>query len=156
MVHYNPRTYNRGCEDISRETLTPKLCTKGFTLTEIIIIVGILSVGLLAFSRVFPFGFEAKRRAENYSKIAVLAQNLVENIKKDGYSLLNKNYPEESSGYGRGSGKFKEYPDFYWQVEWWQTEIPNLRKIKVRVQGKTEKEGEPSEIEIVTYLAKRE
>ena len=68
---------------------------------------------------------------------------------------IDKKYPENSPGYGEGTGKFKNYPDINWQVEWWQTKIPNLRKIKVRVYGKVEKEGSPQQIEIVTYLANK-
>ncbi len=88
--------------------------------------------------------------------MSVLTQDLVEKIKNDGYQLLEKKYPEISPGYGKESGKFAKYPPFNWQIEWWQTETPNLKKIKVKVHGKTEKEGFPLEIEIVTYLANRE
>jgi len=130
--------------------------SKGFTLTEIIIVASILSLGLLTLSKIFPYGFEVKRKAEVYSIMSVLTQNLVEKIKNDGYQLLDKKYPEASPGYGKGSGKFTKHPHLNWQIEWWQTEIPNLKKIKVKVYGKTEKEGFPLEIEIVTYLANRE
>ncbi|MBE0478576.1 type II secretion system protein [Candidatus Aerophobetes bacterium] len=152
MVHHNCYTLHRSCKDIYRKTLRRK---SGFTFVELIFITGILSISLLALTKIFPYSFEAKHRAESYSQIAVLSQNLIEQIKKDGYELLDKKYPESSPGYGKSSGEFKSYPDFSWQVEWWQTEIPNLRKIKVRVSGKTEKEGHPWELEIVTYLAAR-
>lgn len=130
--------------------------SRGFTLVELIIITGVLSLGLLALSKVFPLGFEAKHRAENYSRIGVLAQNLVEQIKKDGYGMLDKKYPESSPGYGIRSGKFEKHPGFHWKVEWWQTKIPNLRKIKVKVYGEAEKAGYRPEMEIVTYIANRE
>ncbi|RLE14072.1 hypothetical protein DRJ04_03085 [Candidatus Aerophobetes bacterium] len=128
----------------------------GFTLVEIIIIIGILSFGLLTFAKVFPYGFEAKRRAENYSRIGILAQSLVEDIIKDGYRRLTEKYPQIWPGYGKGSGKFEKHPQISWQVEWWQAEIPNLRKIKVKVYADVEKEDSPCELEIVTYLARRE
>lgn len=127
---------------------------RGFTLIELVIIMGVLSLSLLALSKIFPFGFEAKNRAENYSRIGILAQNLVEQIKRDGYGVLDKKYPEKSPEYGKKTGKFKKYPGFCWQVEWWQTKIPNLRKIKVKVYRKI-KGAEPLQMEIVTYLANR-
>lgn len=129
---------------------------KGFTLIELIIIMGVLSVALLGLSKIFPFGMEAKQRAEDYSKIGVLAQSLTEKIKNGGYNYLEKKYPERSPGYGVGSGKFEKNPGFYWQVKWWQTDIPNLRKIKVKISSEVGQKGEPSQIEIVTYLACRE
>jgi len=128
---------------------------KGFFLVEVIIVIGILSIVLLILAGVFPLGFEAKHKAENYSTMGLLAQSLLEEIERDGYSSLDKKYPENSPGYGEGTGKFKNYPDINWQVEWWRTKIPNLRKIKVRVYGKVEKEGSPQQIEIVTYLANK-
>lgn len=128
---------------------------KGFTLIEIIVMISVLSVALLMLTGVFPLGFEAKHKAENYSTMGLLAQSLLEEIGKEGYKALDKKYPPISPGYGKGSGKFKKYPGINWQVEWWQTDIPNLRKIKVKVYGKVEKEGSPQQIEIVTYLANK-
>ena len=136
------------------KSMFPGNC-KAFTLAEIVIVVGIVALGLVTLTKVFPYGFEVKQRAENYSTMGVLAQDLVEKIKKDGYQRLDKTYPETSPGYGKGSGAFEKYPQLTWQVEWWQTDTPDLRKIRVTVQGKTEKEGLPSKIEIVTYLADR-
>ena len=130
------------------------LKSEGFSLVEVVIIVGILSLGLLVFTRVFPYGFEVKRKAENYSRVGILAQNLIEDIRRDGYKMLDKKYPEVSSGYGKGNGKFKKYPGVNWQVEWWQTDVPNLRKVRVIVYD-DERENSPSRIEIVTYIAKR-
>ena len=129
---------------------------KSFTHIEVVIIIGLLCTALLLLAKVFPLGFEAKHKAEDYSIMGVLVQKILEEIKKEGYRGLQKKYPEVSPGYGRKEGIFDEHPRFSWQVEWWQTEIPNLRKVKVRVYGKTEKEGTPSEIKVITYLANRE
>jgi len=130
-------------------------CSKkrAFTLVEVVIIAGILCTGLFILIQVFVPGFEAKQRAEIYSIMSILAQSLVEEIKREGYEALEEKYPGESSGQRRG--KFKKYSQFLWQVEWWQTEIPNLRRLKVKVWGEAEKEGTIPEVEIVTYLARR-
>lgn len=127
-----------------------------FSLVEIIIVIGITCSGLLLLSQIFPSGFEAKRRAEDYSTSGVLAQRLLEDIKREGYSNLEKDYPEISSGQGRGEGRFEKYPGFFWEVMWWQMEIPNLRKVRVRVYGNAEEEENASELQIVTYIANRE
>lgn len=129
---------------------------KGFTLIEIIFIVGISSLILLAISKTFPYSFEAKHRAENYSQIVIIAQSFMEELKRDGYNSLEKKYPPDATGYGVASGQFKSHPDFTWQVEWWQTEIPNLRKLEVKVYGKTEKEGYAHEMDLATYIAARD
>lgn len=126
---------------------------RAFTLVEVMIIAGILSTGLFILAQVFVPGFEAKQKTESYSIMSMLAQSMVEEIKREGYQALEQKYPGRS--FGQGKGKFKEYPEFLWQVEWWQTETPNLRKLKVKVWGKIEKEGTLSEMEILTYLAKR-
>ncbi|MBC7189730.1 hypothetical protein H5U35_05905, partial [Candidatus Aerophobetes bacterium] len=115
-----------------------------------------ISVCFLTLSKVFPLAFEAKRRAEINTTIAILAQDIIDNIRKDGYTKLEQKYPQISSGYGKKEGVFENLKDYYWQVEWWQTDIPNLRKIKVKIGKKAEKEGKPVEVEIVTYIAKRD
>lgn len=127
--------------------------TRAFTLVEIVIIAGVLCSGLFIVVQVAVPGFEAQRKAQIYSLMSILTQSLIEEIKLEGYEALSIRYPGNS--YGKSQGKFKDYPHFSWQVEWWQTEVPNLRKLKVRVWAESEKEGTTPEITIVTYLARR-
>jgi len=128
----------------------------GFTMVEVIIVVGLFSLGLLMVAKVFPLGFEAKREAEYCSTAAILGQGLMEEIKKEGYRELNSAYPSITPDYGRGRGEFDTYPDFTWGVEWWQTKIPNLRKVKVEIFSRAssqESKASPC-LELVTYIAK--
>ena len=130
----------------------------GFTMVEVIIVVGIFSLGLLMIAKVFPLGFEAKQKAEYYSTSTLLGQKLMEQIKKEGYRKLNSAYPSVTPKYGEGKGKFNDYPSFTWEVEWWQTKIPNLRKVKVKILHRScpeESKASPC-LELVTYIAKRD
>jgi len=130
----------------------------GFTIVEVIIVIGIFSLGLLMIAKVFPLGFKAKQKAEYYSISTILGQKLMEEIKKEGYRKLNSDYPFITSDYGRGKGKFSSYSDFSWKVEWWQTKISNLRKVKVEILHRScpeESRASPC-LELVTYIAKRE
>jgi len=125
-------------------------------MVEVIIVVGLFSLGLLMVAKVFPLGFEAKREAEYCSTAAILGQGLMEEIKKEGYRELNSAYPSITPDYGRGRGEFDTYPDFTWGVEWWQTKIPNLRKVKVEIFSRAssqESKASPC-LELVTYIAK--
>ena len=137
------------------------LCRKerqGFTMVEVIIVVGIFSLGLLMIAKVFPLGFEAKRKAERYSTATLLGQKLIEEIKKEGYQKLSDTYPFITSDYGKGKGRFDDYPDFTWEVEWWQTKTPNLKKVKVEIlcRSCSQESKASSCLELVTYIAKRD
>lgn len=55
----------------------------GFTLLEIIVASTILGLGLLAIVKVFPYGIEVSRRAEDTTKATLLAQTLFEGLKMD-------------------------------------------------------------------------
>lgn len=157
-MHDNHFTCYGKCKNILGKALKEKmdiLKTKGFTLVEIIIVIAVLSFGILTLTHIFPYIFQAKSKAEDYSLMGILAQNLAEEIRKEGYKNLDIKYPQVRSGYGRKEGKFKGYPQFRWQVEWWQTDVPNLRKIKIEVFKEVGKKN-PQKMEIVTYIAKRE
>ncbi len=130
---------------------------RGFTMVEVIIVVGIFSLGLLMIAKVFPLGFEAKEKAERYSTATLLGQKLMEEIKKEGYQKLNSTYPFITSDYEKGKGRFDDYPDFTWKVEWWQTKTPNLKKVKVEILCRSHAQESKTStcLELVTYIAKR-
>jgi len=147
-------------ENLSRKTLMNlRYGREGFTLIEVIIVIGILSIALLMIARIFPLGMRAKESAERCSVAAVLGQRLMEEIKRKGYDALKTAYSSESPHYGVGEGSFRMHRGFRWQVEWWDTKVPNLRKVRVRIFY-----GEPRltdggtyqpHLDLITYLAKR-
>ncbi|MEA1963636.1 MAG: prepilin-type N-terminal cleavage/methylation domain-containing protein [Candidatus Aerophobetes bacterium] len=132
----------------------------GFTLLEVIIVSAIISIGLLAIVKIFPLGFQAEQKAEQSSIAAVLAQETMEKIKRGGYDKLSVTYPSDTKGYGRGEGECKGHEGYRWQVDWWDTEIPHLRKIRVRIlyrkPGKDEEISSEQNLDLFTYLAKRD
>jgi len=135
--------------------------SKGFTLVEVVVVMGILCLGLLLVARIYPVGFKVRQNMEKDALAVFLGQRIMEEIKRDGYRGLSENYSSPEPGYGRGEGEFDDHPGFYWQVEWWDTDVPDLRKVKLKIihlssSDKEEKEEFPDSLELVTYLAKRE
>ena len=55
---------------------------KGMTLLEIAISLAILTIALVALANLFPIGLKASRRAANLSEASMLAQRVIENIKR--------------------------------------------------------------------------
>lgn len=55
-------------------TLHVPVTTTGFTLIEIVIALGILSIGILGVLSLFPVGLDAQKRSFDYSNAANLAQ----------------------------------------------------------------------------------
>lgn len=134
------------------------LAGMGFALVEVILATAILSGGLLMIVRVFPLGLKIEQKVERYSTASLLGQTLMEEIKRREYDDLNETLPEDANGQGIGEGKFEEYQGYGYEVGWWSTETPNLRKVRVRVlYGKAgvEDENNPRQyLELVTYLAR--
>ena len=54
---------------------------RGFSLIELVISMGILSVGLVGAMRVFPMGLRASQRSELSSRAVIAAQRTLESIK---------------------------------------------------------------------------
>jgi prepilin-type N-terminal cleavage/methylation domain-containing protein len=54
----------------------------GMTLLEIAISMAILAIALVALANLFPIGLKASRRAVNYSSASILAQRVIENMKR--------------------------------------------------------------------------
>jgi prepilin-type N-terminal cleavage/methylation domain-containing protein len=55
---------------------------RGLTLLEIAISLAILSIALVALVNFFPIGLRASRRASNFSEAGILAQRVIDNIKR--------------------------------------------------------------------------
>ena len=144
----------------------------GFTLFEVIFIAATLSLGFLMVIEVFPMGLRAKEKAEQYSIATILAQQVIEEVKREGYEKLSATASSESGDYGVNKEEFELHEDYGYQLEWNNSEIPNLREVKIRIlfdDSRTkmkDKDGysksylaneDDSEecLELVTYLAKR-
>ena len=59
-----------------------------FSLIELVIAMGILSVGLVGAMRVFPIGLRASQRSELNSRAAIAAQRTLESVKLTAWSEL--------------------------------------------------------------------
>lgn len=131
----------------------------GFTLIEVVLVIAILSIALLGIIRIFPLGLRTKRIAEEYSLSTLLGQRILEEVKKRGYDYLSITYPSKDSSHGKAQGGFKESRGYFWEVEWWDTKIPYLRKVRVKVfckgEDNAEKEASRKYLEWFTYIAKR-
>ena len=59
-----------------------------FSLIELVISLGVLSVGLVGAMRVFPVGLRASRRAEQASRATIVAQRTIESLKLKAWDEL--------------------------------------------------------------------
>ncbi len=80
--------------------------TKGFTLIEIVISLGILLIGILAVLALFPVGFDSASRSADLTKATIYAQDKMEEIKRVGYG---------ASGVAATNGAFSD-PRFNYVV----------------------------------------
>lgn len=138
---------------------------QGFTFLEVILAVAVLSLGLLSLVRILPLGLRAQNRAEELTLAYLLGQEKMEEIKMRGYLALMEDYAPTGDEHGEGEGEFEDYQGYNWQVKWWDTDVPGLAKVQVRVlfgesgtsesqmNGKSRKAGE--HVQLVTYLAGR-
>jgi prepilin-type N-terminal cleavage/methylation domain-containing protein len=60
---------------------------RGFTLVEVIIALVILGIGLVGVIQLFPMGLRSCARAENGTRAAILAQQIMEALKADSHDL---------------------------------------------------------------------
>ena len=134
------------------------LARTGFALAEVILATAILSGGLLMIVRVFPLGLGIEQKVERHSTASLLGQAKIEEIKRRGYDGLSEVFPEAATGQGIGEGEFEEYQGYRYEVEWWDTETLNLRKVRVRIlyeePGPQDKNSPRQYLELVTYLAR--
>ena len=146
---------------------------KGFTLFEVIFVAAILSLGLLAVIEIFPLAFKAKEAAEQHSTTALLGQKIIEETRRQGYeSLSGLSLPGSDSG-GIEEGEFEDYQGYRYRLEWFDSETPYLRKLKVTIlpndselgskkgEGKTKNHSNSEDNSwqyffLVTYLAKKD
>ena len=124
-----------------------------FTLLEVIFISVILCGSLFILIQTFSPGLESKQKVEKLSLMIILAQRFMEQIRTEGYDSLAKKYPGNESG--SGEGESKDAPGFRWRVNWWETGVPNLRKVRIKIWGEIEEKGFSPELEVITYLARR-
>ncbi|MFC1668125.1 prepilin-type N-terminal cleavage/methylation domain-containing protein [Chlamydiota bacterium] len=61
------------CNRKHEKRLSSHQRTKGFTFIEIIIALGILTIGLITILAVFPVGLDVGRKSQNYTDAALLA-----------------------------------------------------------------------------------
>ncbi|MEE9191055.1 MAG: prepilin-type N-terminal cleavage/methylation domain-containing protein [Candidatus Aerophobetes bacterium] len=137
----------------------------GFTFLEVIVVVAVLSLGLLSLVQILPLGLKAQNRAEELTVAYLLGEEKMEETKMRGYLALMEDYASTGEGPGEGEGEFENYQGYNWHLNWWDTDVPGLAKVQVRVlfgesgtsesrvNGESRKAGE--HIELVTYLASR-
>lgn len=137
----------------------------GFTFIEVIVAVAVLSLGLLSLVQILPLGLKAQNRAEELTVAYLLGEEKMEETKMRGYLALMEDYASTGEGPGEGEGEFENYQGYNWHLNWWNTDVPGLVKVQVRVlfgesgssesrvNGESRKAGE--HIELVTYLASR-
>jgi prepilin-type N-terminal cleavage/methylation domain-containing protein len=81
------RAKGKGAAVPSPPTLHPSP-KRGFSLIELVISMGILSVGLVGAMRVFPMGLRASQRSELSSRSAIAAQKTLESLKLQAWGEL--------------------------------------------------------------------
>lgn len=99
------------------------------TLLEIAISLAILAIALVALANLFPVGLRASRRAVDYSSASILAQRVIDNIKRsasidDGNSADNNciGYFELTTGGDAGGDYFPFSDDDLSETTWMPTD----------------------------------
>ena len=123
-------------------------CNKSaFTLIEVTIALLILAVGLVGILTLFPVGFDASGRAANLTEATFLAQEKIEELKRDGYdAALGKNGV---------NGEFTNYPHYEYGIAVDEITLDSLCKITVNVYWPNDAATQRN-VELTTYMAKYE
>ena len=123
--------------------------TRGFSLIEIVVALGLLATGLIGVIRLFPVGLRASKRSEVVSKAALLAQQQLEELKLKGYAALVADPPQVPlSG---ASGKYQ------WSLVVASVDAPGLptpnelRAVTITVQWP--EGGQQRSTAVTTYVA---
>lgn len=139
---------------------------KGFTLIEITISLLILAIGLVGILALFPVGFDASGRAASITEATFLAQELIEDLKRCGYSVFENpsaGYTITATDWNR-SGSFTAYPNYEYDTFVYNDaalSVMGLREVVVRVYWPSDGAvgGDRAglrNVELSTYLAKYE
>lgn len=116
---------------------------EGFTLIEIITSMAVMVVGILSILALFPVGFHASRRAADFTKASLFAQEKMEEIKMKGFDAAAEETADDA---GNTDGLFERAVTVA-NVSGYD----NLKEVTVTV-GWTERGQERSE-EFKTYIA---
>ena len=123
-------------------------CDKsGFTLIEITIALLLLAVGLVGILTLFPVGFDASLRAANITEATFLAQGLMEDLKREGYSgtrLVNALSATQSGDFTTDG-----YPNYEYGID--AVDVSSLRETTVIVYWPAGAADQRS-VELKTYI----
>ena len=103
----------------------------GFSLLELIIAIGVLSIGLVGVLQIFPVGLRASYRAGMVTKAAFLGQNKLEEVKMAGFDAITELPPKMALSGTEG--------DFEWEIFIDEAELEgiesagDIRKVTVTV-----------------------
>ena len=137
----------------------------GFTLIEITIALLVLAIGLVGILALFPVSFDASGRAANITGATFLAQELIEDLKREGYGGNTVNAavvtatppPQPASVTGSFSDLTPSYPYDY---DIWAYDVADtLREVIVRVYWPHREDSDRTKqrhVELSTYLAQYE
>lgn len=138
---------------------------KGFTLIEITIALLILAIGLVGILALFPVGFDASGRAANITEATFLAQERIEDLKREGYAgptvvaalTTTVPRPHPALKYGSFAPDQPNYEYDMWAYD--VTGIADLREVIVCVYWPANAGDEADRsgqrfVELSTYLAK--
>jgi len=152
----SPRGKGKGewvSSKLQKITSIIKFREKGFTLFEVVVVAAILTVGILMIMRIFPLGLRAKEAAEQCSIATLLGQQIIEEIKREGYEKLSVGCFSKDSNSGTKEGEFEGYEGYRYQIEWRDSKTPYLRRLKVRIFFNEDNSWQY--LDLVTYLTKR-
>jgi prepilin-type N-terminal cleavage/methylation domain-containing protein len=123
---------------------------KGFSLLEVVISLAILVIGIVGVIRAIPIALRLSKRSEVYSKVAILAQEKMEEVKLAGYDKISQEPPLIEREGKEGN--------FNWEIQIEQVDLPdlekpnNVRKIILTIEW-LERQSKKSE-DFVSYVAK--
>ena len=144
----------------------------GFTLIEVVFALAVLLIGLVGVLALFPVGLTASKKAGDYTTAALVAEQVLANIRSAGYNVYTTTGGDAGTGWYQPSGissppGFDYYPliindnlpeGFSWAALVTSTNITNLYKVSLLIywvdqQARDDPAGYRME-NFVTYLAK--
>ncbi len=127
-----------------------------FTLIEITIALLVVAIGLVGVLTLFPVGFDASGRAAKITEATFLAQELLEDAKRVGYTGF-------TAGTTLNEVFAAPYTNYEYDMFTYDTGVIDLKEIVVRVYWPSNSIGTPNGetygqrlVELSTYLAKYE